>query len=201
VSWHLTGSYVEACNCEPICPCRRIDGESGGRSTHGICLGVMSWLIEHGEIDGVDVGSLPVVIAMRFDDDETCSPWRWILYVPEEADKLQRTALAAVFSGGLGGDALVHFPWAWKPSEPLGVRPAALEVDHTPRRQRLRVRDWVELRVRDRWAGDETVTSVISGHERHGEELVAERLVVAEDGIEVDVQGVCGYAARFAYAG
>ena len=33
----LTGTTLEACNCDPICPCRRIDGVPGGRSTHGEC--------------------------------------------------------------------------------------------------------------------------------------------------------------------
>src|SRR5689334_24643889 len=40
----IRGSYFESCNCDAICPCRRINGVPGGRSTHGICLGVLSWL-------------------------------------------------------------------------------------------------------------------------------------------------------------
>ena len=48
MSWHIQGSYFEACNCEAICPCRRIDGTPGGRSTHGVCMGVLSWLIADG---------------------------------------------------------------------------------------------------------------------------------------------------------
>ena len=42
MSWHIQGSYFEACNCDAICPCRRIDGMPGGRSTHGVCMGVLS---------------------------------------------------------------------------------------------------------------------------------------------------------------
>ena len=34
--WSIAGSYLEACNCEAICPCRRIGGVSGGRSTFGV---------------------------------------------------------------------------------------------------------------------------------------------------------------------
>jgi hypothetical protein len=34
--WHVRGTYLEACNCDPICPCRRIGGRAGGRSTHGV---------------------------------------------------------------------------------------------------------------------------------------------------------------------
>ena len=47
-TWHLRGSYFESCNCEAICPCRMIGGIKGGRSTYGICFGVLSWLVEDG---------------------------------------------------------------------------------------------------------------------------------------------------------
>jgi hypothetical protein len=46
--WRISGTYLEACNCEAICPCRRIGGRQGGRSTTGICLGSLSWQIEEG---------------------------------------------------------------------------------------------------------------------------------------------------------
>src|SRR6059058_5328340 len=59
-AWHIRGSYFESCNCDAICPCRRIDSVSGGRSTHGICLGVLTWLIEEGEAAGTDLAGLPV---------------------------------------------------------------------------------------------------------------------------------------------
>ena len=35
--WEVAGSYFEACNCDAVCPCRRVDGRVGGRSTHGVC--------------------------------------------------------------------------------------------------------------------------------------------------------------------
>jgi hypothetical protein len=200
-SWHLRGSYFEACNCDPICPCRRVDGEAGGRSTHGICTGVLSWIVEDGAVGDLDLSGLPVALAIRYSDDEEGSPWTWMLYVAEEASDEQADALAAIFSGALGGDALKHFPWAWKPSIHVGVRRAAFEVDHTPRRQWLRVRDWVEVRIRDRFAGEQTVTCVIPGHDRSGEELVAERIAVADGPLDFEVEEVCGYASTFSYAG
>ena len=46
--WRIAGRYFESCNCDAICPCRMIDGVEGGRSTHGICFGVLSWLIDEG---------------------------------------------------------------------------------------------------------------------------------------------------------
>ena len=74
--WNLSGSYLEACNCEAICPCRTIGGRKGGRSTEGICLGTLSWAIESGRAGGTDLSGLNVVLANRYDDDEPGSPWQ-----------------------------------------------------------------------------------------------------------------------------
>jgi len=200
-TWQIRGSYFESCNCDPICPCRRIDGASGGRSTHGICAGVLSWLIEEGEAAGTDLAGLTVALAIRYDDDEPGSPWTWILYLDERANEEQRAALEAIFSGRFEGDALEHFPWAWKESELVGVRVAAIELDHTRRRQWLRIRDHVTVRIHDRFAGEQAVTCVIPGHDRDGEELVAEELLVNDAPLAFFYSGTCGYGSTFAYSG
>jgi hypothetical protein len=201
MSWRIRGTYFESCNCEAICPCRRIDGVPGGRSTHGVCMGVLSWLIEEGAADGVDLSGLPVGLALRYSDDEPGSPWTWVLYLDARAADEQRSALEGIFTGRLGGDAGSHFPWAWKASELVAVRPVEIDVDHTRRRQRLRIRDRVSVRIRDRYSGGETVTCVIPGHERTGEELVADELVVEDGPLEFSYSGVCGYGSTFDYAG
>jgi hypothetical protein len=201
MSWQIRGTYFESCNCDAICPCRRIDGVPGGRSTHGVCLGVLSWLIEDGAAEGTELSGLPVALACRYSDDEPGSPWTWILYLEARASDQQRAALESIFSGRLGGDATRHFPWAWKTSELVAVRPVEIEVDHTRRRQRLRIRDSVSVRIRDRYDGGETVTCVIPGHERAGEELVANELAVEDGPLAFRYRGVCGYGSTFDYAG
>jgi len=201
MSWRIRGTYFESCNCEAICPCRRIDGVPGGRSTHGICLGVLSWVIEDGSANGTDLSGLPVALATRYSDDEPGSPWTWVLYVDARAAGEQRDALEAIFTGRLGGDAVTHFPWAWKDSELVAVRPVDIDVDHTRRRQRLRVRDHISVRIRDRYAGAETVTCIIPGHDRDGEELIADELVVEDGPLAFSYRGTCGYGTTFDYSG
>jgi hypothetical protein len=201
MSWRTRGTYFESCNCDAICPCRRVDGTKGGRSTHGECLGVLSWLIEEGGADGVDLAGLPVAIAFRYGDDEPGSPWTWVLYLDAGGTEEQRAALEAIFTGRLGGDATQHFPWAWKPSELVTVRPVQMEVDHTRRRQRLRVRDHLSVRIRDRFGGDETVSCVVPGHDQPGEELLADELLVEDGKLAFSYRGVCGYGSTFDYAG
>jgi len=201
MSWRIRGSYFESCNCDPICPCRRIDGVGGGRSTHGVCMGVLAWLIDEGAADGVDLGGHQVALALTYSDDEEGSPWTWILYLDSRAKDDQRNALEGIFTGRLGGDAETHFPWAWKASELVAVRPVEIDVDHTRRRQLLRIRDRVGVRIRDRYQGPETVTCVIPGHERSGEELVADELVVDDGPLAFSYRGVCGYGSTFDYSG
>ncbi|HET7855246.1 MAG TPA: DUF1326 domain-containing protein [Gaiellaceae bacterium] len=201
MSWRIRGTYFESCNCDAICPCRKINGVPGGRSTHDVCLGVLSWLIEEGIANGTDLSGLPVALASRYSDDEPGSPWTWALYLDARATNEQRAALESIFTGRLGGDAQTHFPWAWKPSELVTVRAVDIDVDHTQRRQWLRIRDYVSVRIRDRYDGPETVTCVIPGHERTGEELVADELVVEDGSLAFSYRGVCGYGSTFEYAG
>ena len=201
MSWRIRGSYFESCNCDPICPCRRIDGVPGGRSTHGICMGVLTWLVEEGAADGTDLSGLPVALALRYSDDEPGSPWTCVLYLDARAAAEQRAALEGIFTGRLGGDAQSHFPWVWKASDLVAVRPVEIDLDHTRRRQRLRIRDRVSVRIRDRYSGGETVTCVIPGHERAGEELVADEILVEDGPLAFSYRGVCGYASTFDYAG
>jgi hypothetical protein len=201
MSWRIRGTYFESCNCDAICPCRRIGGTPGGRSTHGVCMGVLSWLIEDGAADGTGLSGLPVASACRYSDDEPGSPWTWTLYLDARASGEQRAALEDIFTGRLGGDAKRHFPWAWKASELVAVRPVEIEVDHVRRRQRLRIRDRVSVRIRDRYPTGETVTCVIPGHDRAGEELVADELLVEDGPLAFTYRGVCGYGSTFDYAG
>src|SRR3954468_9172055 len=102
MAWRVAGSYFESCNCEAICPCRRIDGVPGGRSTHGECLGVLSWPIDEGEAGEGTLGGLKVALAPRYHDDEPGSPWSFAMYVDARADAAQRDALEGIYTGRLG---------------------------------------------------------------------------------------------------
>ena len=82
-----------------------------------------------------------------------------------------------------------------------GVRPVEIDVDHTRRREWLKIRERVSVRIRDRYEGGETVSCVIPGHERTGEELITDELSVEDDRLQFAFKGTCGYGATFDYAG
>ena len=202
MSWRIRGTYFESCNCDAICPCRRIDGIAGGRSTHGVCMGVLSWLIEEGAVDGIDLAGFPVALACRYSDDEPGSPWTWILYLDAGGSVEQRDALEGIFTGRLGGDAERHFPWAWKAGELVAVRPVSIDVDHTRQRPvaahpraRQRPDSWPFFPATRPLRASSPATGEI------GEELVADRLVVDDGPLAFSYSGICGYGSAFDYAG
>jgi hypothetical protein len=198
--WCIAGTYLEACNCEAICPCRRIGGRAGGRSTEGVCMGALSWIVTDGRAGDVDLSGLAAVLALRYDDDEPGSPWTYVLYVDERGDERQQEALARILNGELGGTALDHFPWAWKDSNPLGWQAAPIEIDHTPRKGWFRAGEEVTLRVRRPVPDQETVTCVIPGHGRSGTELYADLLRVDHGPLSFEFEGKCAYESTFDYS-
>jgi len=201
VSWSIAGTYLEACNCEAICPCRRIGGVAGGRSTFGICEGALSWAIRDGSSDGVDLSGLGVVMAIRYSDDEPGSPWTYCLYLDDRAQEPQREALVEIFTGKVQGSSYDHFPWVWKASELVAWRAVPMEIEHTPRRGFFRAGEHVTLRIREAVADQEPVTCVIPGHSRDGEEQIADLLRVDDGPLTFEVSGRCAYQSTFAYSG
>lgn len=200
VPWHISGSYLEACNCEAICPCRRIGGRSGGRSTHGECLGALSWILQEGCAGEVDLAGMRVVLANRYHDDEAGSPWTFYLFVDARGDPGQRRALISIYTGRLGGTPLKQFPWAFKPSDLRGVEAVDIEIDHTPGRGWFKVGEKVEVRVREPVADQEPVTCVIPGHDRSGRELHSDLIAVNAGPLLFTVRGRCAYEATFEYS-
>jgi hypothetical protein len=200
MEWAISGTYLEACNCEVICPCRRVGGRAGGRSTYGTCQGALSWAVLDGRAGDVDLSGLCAVLVLSYDDDEPGSPWTFFLYVDERGSERQREALALILTGELGGTAKRQFPWAFKESRPLGWRAAPIEIQHTPRRGWFTAGEQVTLRVGDPVADQEPVTCVIPGHHRSGVELHADLLHVEEGPLSFEVTGRCAYRSTFSYS-
>ena|SRR6185295_16978001 len=198
--WQLSGTYLESCNCEAICPCRSIGDRKGGRSTYGVCMGVLSWVIERGRAGEIDLSGLNVVLALRYSDDEPGSPWTFWLYLDERGDEGQREALAEIFGGRLGGTPLKQFPWAFKDSNPLGVRAVPIEIEHTSGRSWLRAGGQVTLRIREPVPDQEPVTCIIPGHHRSGRELYADQLSVEDGALRFEYTGSCGFESTFNYS-
>jgi hypothetical protein len=191
MSFRVRGAYFESCNCEAICPCRMIGGVPGGRSTYGICFGALSWRIDEGQLDAVDLSNLGVVLVCRYDDDEPGSPWSIILHLDAQADGDQRDALAHIFLEGIP-----HLPWIRKARNLIDVRISDIEIDGAS----VRVGNAVSMRATQRVDTEQPVACGIPGYERTGYELYADELRVEDDPFAYALQGNCAYVSDFDYS-
>ena len=197
--WRIAGSYFESCNCEAICPCRRVGGRLGGRSTYGVCYGALSWLVEDGHAGTVDLSGLAAAFVIRYDDDEPGSPWQFVVHVDVRGDERQREALASILTGELGGDDVLGLPWVRKPSELLEVIASPIAISSARGEHVLRVGEAVALRASRVVPTEEQVTCVIPGHHVPGIELYADELRVDDGPFRWELAGNCAFASSFDY--
>ena len=191
MSWRISGSYFESCNCDPICPCRRIDGVPGGRSTHGVCFGALTWRVDEGQLNGLDLSGTGAVMTYSYDDDEAGSPWTLVLQVDGPAE------LGEILLGRHGGEHVLELPWVRKPNASVEVRQAKIEFG----REEIRVGEDVRVRATTPYETDATVSCIVPGHDRAGTELVNDEVVVDDGRFSFELRGTCGFRRDFDYTG
>jgi hypothetical protein len=193
-AWRIAGSYYETCNCMAVCPCRRLNGRPGGRSTYGICQGLLSWWILRGDFNGHDLSGRRVAMALTYDNDEPGSPWRIVLYVDDAASPAAEAALQAIFSGRAGGT--IRF--TSEIGDVVAMRKAAIELVHRTGQESIAVRGFASGEVQRAMDVDGTVTCGIPGHDHLGVESISRSQV--EDGpLSWSYEGRCGFATDFEY--
>ena len=200
MTYAVTGSYFESCNCDPICPCRMTDGIPGGRSTYGVCYGALAWLVEDGQVGEVDVTGLKVALTVMYDDDELGSPWTIVLHIDADGSEQQRAALADVFLGNLGGPHVGLLPWVRKARHLVEVRVDSIELVPDGDGYKLNVGTAVRVSAIRPVESDAVVRCGIPGYDQPGRELVADELRIDDDPFAWELSGNCAYASRFAYA-
>jgi hypothetical protein len=199
-AWRVKGTYFESCNCDAVCPCRMVNRQRGGRSTHGVCYGALSWRVEEGRAGDVDLGGLAVAMVYRYDDDEPGSPWRLVLHVDERATREQHEALAAIFLGEAGGEHVSGLPWVRKACESVAVRSSPIEIRHDGDTHELRVGDAAAARATRPVENQAEISCIVPGYERIGTELYADELLLHGDGFDDELRGTCAFVADFDYA-
>lgn len=195
MDWRIAGRYLESCNCDPICPCRMVDGVPGGRSTHGICMGVLTWRVEEGHCGDVSLAGVAAALVLTYDDDEPGSPWSFVLHLDGRAEENQRRSLEDILLGRLGGPQVLRLPWVRKPSHLVDVRVGRIELENG----RVRIGESVRLRATRPFAPQSDVRCVIPGYDVLGEELVADELIVRDDPFHWELTETCAYRSGFDY--
>jgi len=96
--YSLEGTLLEACSCDVLCPCWI--GEDPDR---GDCHAFLSYQIESGRVEGVDVSGLTVVLAVYIPGNVLAGNWEVVVFVDDRGTQEQRDKLVAALGGQLGG--------------------------------------------------------------------------------------------------
>ena len=143
MSWNLTGSYVETCSCELMCPCN-LSLDHG--ATYDFCRVTLVFNIREGAIEGTDVAGLKVALIADTPKVMTEGNWRLGAFIDERATDAQMDKLMAVFSGQLGGPMGGLAPLV---GEMLGAERAAIEVVDDGLRHSVKVGDVIDFEIED----------------------------------------------------
>jgi hypothetical protein len=143
MAWNLTGSYVETCSCELMCPCN-LSMDHG--ATYDFCRVTLVFNIRAGQIDGTDISGRTVALIAETPKVMTEGNWRLGLFVDDGASDEQFDKLGQVFSGQLGGPMAALTPLV---GEMLGVERAAIEVRDDGLRHSVKVGDVIDFEIED----------------------------------------------------
>ena len=101
MAWSISGTYIENCNCEVVCPCTW-SGLSRP-ATNERCNVLLGFHVERGEIEGADVSGLTFGVLADSPKQMTDGGWRVGLLMDAAATDDQAAKLQGVATGALGG--------------------------------------------------------------------------------------------------
>jgi len=98
MAYQLEGRLLEVCTCDTLCPCW-----VGDDPDYGTCDGVLSWQIDRGTVNGVDVSGRNLTILTHIPGNILKGNWRVVVYLDDKTTPQQEEALLGVWTGKLGG--------------------------------------------------------------------------------------------------
>src|SRR2546423_6635498 len=102
--WQIAGDYFENCNCDVVCPCLfSPKAPLTSMPTAGACEVAFGFHVDRGSYGDIPLDGLNVALAARTPGPMAEGNWSVALYLDERANEQQRQALAAIFSGSVGG--------------------------------------------------------------------------------------------------
>ncbi len=143
MAWNLSGSYVETCSCELMCPCN-LSFSHG--ATYDFCRVTLVFNILNGAVEDTDVSGRKVALIADTPKVMTDGNWRVGVFIDDAASEAQFDKLLQVFSGQLGGPMGGLAPLI---GEMLGVQRAAIEVEDDGLRHRVRIDDVIDFEIED----------------------------------------------------
>jgi len=101
VQWQISGSYMEACSCDSVCPCPT--SGLAARPTKGSCDAGLVFHVERGKYGGTTLDGLSFAVLLHTPGPMGQGNWTVGVIVDERASAPQREALTSIASGQGGG--------------------------------------------------------------------------------------------------
>jgi hypothetical protein len=200
VSWRLSGTYFENCNCNVTCPCA-ISGFSVPGDNER-CIVLLAFHVDSGDIDGVDVSGLSYAVLADAPGMMAEGNWRVGLLMDAAASPEQAEAFAAVASGRRGGAPVGFNPFI---GELLGLESVAIEYRDDGPRHSVRIGDLADVEIEDFVPSGASEPTRITGISHPVSSTFtaarATRSKVRAFGIELDAVGKNGQAAPLSWNG
>jgi hypothetical protein len=200
MSWSLSGTYFENCNCDVACPCA-VSGFAVPADNER-CLVLLAFHVDEGEIDGIDVSGLGYAIVADAPGAMAAGGWRVGLLMDAAASPEQADALAAVASGARGGAPAGFNPFV---GELLGMETAEIEFVEDGPRHSVRIGEYADVEIEDFVPEGASEPTRLTGVPHPVSSTLtaarATRSKVRAFGIELDAVGKNGHAAPFAWTG
>lgn len=98
MAYQLEGRLLEVCTCNTLCPCWVGEDPDGGT-----CDGLISWQIDRGTIDGVDVSGHNLTVLTHIPGNILQGNWRVVVYIDDRTTPEQQEAMLNVWTGKRGG--------------------------------------------------------------------------------------------------
>jgi hypothetical protein len=119
MAWHMTGQLIEACSCKAACPCVLGPAEPD----QGWCSGALTFVIQEGESEGVDLRGRKVLWLVDLPKDFASGHGTVRIYIDDGASARQRQELEAIFTGKKGGPGAVlgSLVTNWLPTETASI--------------------------------------------------------------------------------
>ncbi|PJK28004.1 DUF1326 domain-containing protein [Minwuia thermotolerans] len=195
--WNVQGTYMEACNCEAVCPCIFFSPP-----TEGDCTVLIGWRIDKGSYGDVSLDGLNAALLAYAPGNMKDGGWKVALYTDDRADEKQAEALGAIFSGQAGGHLAALAPMI---AEVLGARPALIDFDGSDKSFSLAVEGVGRAEI-EAISGQGGGTAQVSGHPlaiSPGEPAVVARgtnVAFSDHGLSCEADGRTAMFAPFRYA-
>ena len=195
-NWRVEGNYIEACNCEAVCPCIVFSPP-----TDGECVALLGWNIDNGFHDDTSLDGLNVAMLANANGNMKDGNWKVVLYIDERANEAQKEALQGIFSGAQGGHLANLSPLI---GEVLGVESAPISINPDGKHKRIEIGNLTAVDI-EAIEGQGGGPVEIQGHPLAPVPGVpftvmrSEKFHISDHGISCDVTGRNAFTASFVY--